>query len=56
MDLPIWILLLIYLFYNIGMFGLFMGFPVFNLTMGIIAQYFLTKTIMIKTIKPNNIN
>lgn len=40
LELPIWILILLYLFYNIGLYGMFMGFPVFNLSMGIIAGYY----------------
>jgi hypothetical protein len=40
LELPIWILLGLYLFYNICIYGMFMGFPVFNLGMGIIAGYY----------------
>ena len=34
------ILVLIYLFYNVGMFGFFMGVPVFHPVLGIIAGYY----------------
>jgi hypothetical protein len=40
LELPVWILIGLYLFYNIGLYGMFMGFPVFNLSMGIIAGYY----------------
>jgi hypothetical protein len=39
-DLPTWILIGFYLFYNIFIYGLFMGFPLFNLAMGVIAGYY----------------
>jgi hypothetical protein len=40
LDLPAWILIGFYLFYNMCIYGLFMGFPVFNLGMGVIAGYY----------------
>lgn len=40
LELPVWILIGLYLFYNIGLYGMFMGFPVFNLSMGIVAGYY----------------
>ncbi len=41
------ILITIYLFYSIGIFGFFMGVPVFNALLGIIASIYTTrKTIM----------
>jgi hypothetical protein len=45
-NLSVWILICIYLFYNVCMFGLFMGFPVFNLIMGVIAGLYFGKKIM----------
>lgn len=39
-DLSGWIMIVFYLFYNICIYGFFMGFPVFNLVMGIIAGYY----------------
>lgn len=49
-NTSIWILICIYLFYNIGMYGLFMGFPVFNLIMGVIAGYYFGKKIIYNSI------
>ena len=40
LNLPTWILAGFYLFNNICIYGFFMGFPVFNLGMGIIAGYY----------------
>jgi len=40
LDLSTWILTGFYLFYNVCIYGAFMGFPVFNLVMGIIAGYY----------------
>jgi hypothetical protein len=37
------VLILIYLFYNAGMFGFFMGVPVFHPVLGIIAGYYWSK-------------
>ncbi len=42
-DLPIFFLVLVYLVFNIGMFGLFMGFPAFNLFWGVVAGYYYGK-------------
>jgi len=39
-ELPVWFIAGIYLFYNICIYGMFMGFPVFNLVMGIMAGYY----------------
>lgn len=44
-QLPIWFIVGIYLFYNVCIFGFFMGFPVFNLLMGIPAGYYYGKRI-----------
>jgi hypothetical protein len=40
LDLPEWAIIVFYLFYNICLYGMFMGFPVFNLVMGLIAGYY----------------
>jgi len=40
LELPKWIIIGLYLFYNICIYGMFMGFPVFNLGIGIIAGYY----------------
>jgi hypothetical protein len=39
-EWPIWILLLLFTFYHIGMIGFFMGMPVFNSLLGILAGYY----------------
>jgi hypothetical protein len=39
-SLSLWIIIVFYLFYNICIYGFFMGFPVFNLVMGVIAGYY----------------
>jgi hypothetical protein len=39
-ELPVWFIMGIYLFYNVCIYGLFMGFPVFNVLLGIIAGYY----------------
>ena len=39
-ELPVWFIAGIYLFYNICIYGMFMGFPVFNVAMGIVAGYY----------------
>lgn len=44
-KLPVWFVTGIYLFYNIGIYGLFMGFPVFNLILGLFAGYYFGKKI-----------
>lgn len=49
-DLPNWVLIGLYLFYSICIYGLFMGFPVFNLIMGMIAGYYFGKRILYKNI------
>ncbi len=40
-DLPLTWFALIYLFYSVCVFGFFMGIPVFNLFLGIIAGYYV---------------
>lgn len=44
-SLPVWQLIGIYLFYSIGIYGFFMGFPVFNIFMGIVAGFYYGKRI-----------
>lgn len=39
-ELPIWFITGLYLFYNVVMYGMFMGFPVFNLFWGAVAGYY----------------
>jgi ABC-type Fe3+ transport system permease subunit len=45
-KLPVLMLILIYLFYNICIFGFFMGVPVFNLVAGALAGYYWVKRIL----------
>jgi len=45
-KLPIPLLILVYLFYNICILGFFMGVPVFNLAMGALAGYYWSKRIL----------
>ena len=44
-ELPIGFIVGIYLFYNVCVFGFFMGFPVFNVLAGIPAGYYFGKRI-----------
>jgi hypothetical protein len=45
-KLPIPLLILVYLFYNICILGFFMGVPVFNLATGALAGYYWSKRIL----------
>lgn len=42
-ELNLWFLSAIYIFYNIMIYGFFMGFPVFNALMGLVAGYYFGK-------------
>jgi hypothetical protein len=53
-DLPIWFVLAIYLFCNVGIFGFFMGVPVVNVLMGIVAGYYFGNRIQYQHILPEN--
>lgn len=44
-ELPIFFVAGIYIFYNILIFGFFMGFPVFNTFLGLLAGYYYGKRI-----------
>ena len=44
-ELPNWFIIGVYFFYNIGIYGLFMGFPVFNVLMGLAAGYYYGRKI-----------
>ncbi len=39
-NLPIWIIISIYLVYNVFVYGFFMGLPVFNAFLGLLAGYY----------------
>jgi hypothetical protein len=43
---PIWILILIFSFYHIGMLGFFMGVPLFNAFLGLLAGYYYGNRIL----------
>lgn len=51
-ELPIWFITGIYTFYNILVYGFFMGFPVFNVFLGLIAGYYFGKRIQFRKIPP----
>jgi len=44
-KLPSSLILMFYVLYNIGVYGFFMGFPVFNSLLGLIAGYYYGKKI-----------
>lgn len=50
-NLPLWFIAGIYVFYNICIFGFFMGVPVFNILMGLIAGYYFGKRICFNRIQ-----
>ena len=50
-ELSIWFIISIYLIYNIGIYGFFMGFPVFNILLGFVAGYYFGKRICFQNIK-----
>jgi hypothetical protein len=49
-DLPLWIVAGAFILCNILIYGLFMGFPVFNLATGIIAGYYSGRRIIVRNI------
>lgn len=49
-NLQYWLLGGVYILCNIFIYGTFMGFPVFNLAMGVIAGYYFGRKIIIKNI------
>jgi hypothetical protein len=49
-ELSVWFISGIYVFYNIGLYGMFMGFPVFNAFLGIIAGYYYSHRILFQKI------
>jgi hypothetical protein len=40
------VLIVVYLFYNFGMFGFFMGVPIFHLFLGVIAGFYWSKRLI----------
>jgi hypothetical protein len=51
-DLTIWFIVAIYIFCNVCIYGFFMGFPVFNAFMGVIAGYYFGNRILVQKIRP----
>lgn len=54
-HLPIWIMVILFVFYNICIYGFFMGFPLFNLVMGPIAGYYMATRLHKQTANPERI-
>jgi hypothetical protein len=50
--LPIWFVAGIFILYNICVYGFFIGFPVFNLLLGLLAGYYYGHRICAKKIQP----
>jgi hypothetical protein len=49
-DLPVWLLAGLYILGNVFIYGMFMGFPLFNLLMGIVAGYYYGRMISVRNI------
>ena len=49
-DLPLWFMAGIYIAYNIFVYGFFMGFPVFNVFLGLLAGYYFGNRICFKDV------
>jgi hypothetical protein len=54
-ELPLWFIIGMYIFYNIEIYGFFMGVPVVNILMGLIAGYYCGKKIEHQNISPDKI-
>ena len=54
-NFPIWIVASIYIIYNIFVYGFFMGFPVFNSLMGLLAGYYFGNRICFNNIEPEKL-
>ncbi len=50
-EMPLLLPSMIYIFFNVIVYGAFMGMPVFNAFMGIIAGYYIGRKILISKIK-----
>ena len=51
-DLPVWFMAAIYIVDNILVYGFFMGFPVFNVFLGLFAGYYSGNRICFKKVEP----
>lgn len=50
------LLVFIFIIYNIGIYGMFMGFPFFNLIMGFVAGYYFGKRLLYQEIEEMKID
>ncbi len=50
-NLPIWTLVLTYLAYNILVYGFFMGLPIFNTFLGLLAGYYFGNRICVNKVE-----
>jgi hypothetical protein len=50
-NFPIWIIISIYLVYNVFVYGFFMGLPVFNTFLGLLAGYYFGTRICINKVE-----
>jgi hypothetical protein len=51
-----WLLICLYLFYMIGIFGFFMGVPVFNIIPGVLAAIYLSRKTIVHNLKSSDYN
>lgn len=51
-DLPVWFMAAIFITYNIFVYGFFMGLPVFNVFLGLLAGYYSGNRICFKNLEP----
>lgn len=51
-SLPIWFIILIYLICNVFVYGFFMGFPVFNALLGLLAGYYFGNRVCFNKVAP----
>jgi len=54
-NLPIWIIALIYIVYNVFVYGFFMGLPVFNAFLGLLAGYYFGNRICFNKVESEKI-
>lgn len=47
-SMPFWILIALFTFYSILIYGFFMGFPVINVLVGIMGSYLVAKSCLVK--------
>ncbi len=49
-TLPIWLLVAFYMFYSINIYGFFMGLPIVNLLMGVLAGYYYSRRMRVNKV------